>query len=55
MNAVKNIFWNSVQSRFRTGFRIIFILAIFMFLYKGYIFLLTSIGVKLYYSSQTSL
>ncbi len=55
MNAIKNIFWNSVQSRIRTVFRIILVLVIFMFLYRGYIFLLTSIGVKLYYSSQTSL
>lgn len=55
MNAIKNIFWNSVQSRMRTVFRIILVLVIFMFLYRGYIFLLTSIGVKLFYSSQTSL
>jgi membrane protease YdiL (CAAX protease family) len=55
MNVIKNIFWNSAQSRIRTGFRILLVLAIFFSIYRGYLFLLTSIGVKLYYSSESSL
>jgi len=55
MNAIKHIFWNGGQSRVRTGFRVILLLVIFMVFYKGYIFLLTSFGVKLFYSSSTDL
>jgi membrane protease YdiL (CAAX protease family) len=55
MNMIKNIFWNSAQSRIRTGFRILLVLTIFFSFYRGYLFLLTSIGVNLYYSSKSSL
>ena len=55
MRIIKTIFWNSAQSRIRTGFRILLVLAVYMFFYKGYLFLLTHAGILLYYSSQSSL
>ena len=55
MRIIKTIFWNSAQSRIRTGFRILLVLAVYMFFYKGYLFLLTHAGILLYYSSQSPL
>lgn len=55
MKALKNIFWNRDESRLRAGVRIIFTILLFLVIYRGYILILTSIGIKLFYSSKTSL
>lgn len=55
MSAIQKIFWNSKEKRFRSGFRIPLALIAFLLFYKLYLFILTSIGVMLIYSSKTPL
>jgi membrane protease YdiL (CAAX protease family) len=53
--AMKSIFWNRDENRLRAGIRIIFSMFLFFLIYKGYLLILNSIGIMLYYSSETSL
>lgn len=55
MKVVKNIFWNGDESRLRAGLRIIISILLFFLIYKGYLLLLTSMGIKLFYSSSSPL
>jgi membrane protease YdiL (CAAX protease family) len=55
MNGLINIFWNAGEKRLRSGLRILLTMSLFFFIYKGYLFLLNSVGVKLFYSRETSL
>jgi membrane protease YdiL (CAAX protease family) len=55
MNVLKNIFWNCDERRFRAGIRIVTTLLLFFLIYKGYLFILNSTGMKLFYSRTTSL
>ena len=52
---LKLLFWNPNEKRLRAGYRIILAVILFFILYKGYLFILKSAEVKLYYSDQTSL
>jgi membrane protease YdiL (CAAX protease family) len=55
MKVVKNIFWNSDESRLRVGIRIIINILLFFLIYKGYLLILNSMGIKLFYSSSSHL
>jgi len=52
---MKDIFWNSDENRLRAGIRIIFSMSLFILIYKGHLLILNSIGIILFYSSETSL
>jgi membrane protease YdiL (CAAX protease family) len=52
---IKDIYWNCDESRLRAGIRIIFSMFLFFLIYKAYILVLNSIGIMLFYSSETSL
>ena len=55
MKVLKNIFWNGDESRLRAGIRIITRMLLFFLIYKGYLLILNSMGIKLIYSSSTHL
>ena len=55
MKKLKNVFWNRDERRLRAGMRIVLVLVVFFLIYKGYIRILNSIGVELFYSKETSL
>ena len=55
MKEFKDIFWNRYERRLRAGVRVVFVLLLFFLIYKGYLLILNSIGIELFYSNETSL
>ena len=55
MNSIKNLLWNEAENRMRNGYRIIITVVLYLLFYRIYLFLINSLGIKLIYSSKSSL
>jgi len=55
MNILKKLLWNVQENRFRAGIRMIVTLLVFFLVYRGYLWILNSLGVSLFYSPKTPL
>ena len=55
MSSIKNLFWNEAENRMRNGYRIIITVVLYLLFYRIYLFLINSLGIKLIYSSKSSL